>query len=58
MKQVAVLGLGDFGTALALELQANKVGVLAVDISRTNAEALKDQVEHVVIADITQAAAL
>ena len=58
MKQVAVLGLGDFGSALVRELKANKVSVLAVDKSRACAEALKDLVEHLVIADITQSATL
>lgn len=58
MKQVAVLGLGDFGSALVRELKANKVSVLAVDKSRPRAEALKDLIEHVVIADITQTATL
>ena len=58
MKQVAVLGLGDFGTALCRELKANKVTVLAVDISRARAESLKDTLEHLVVADITQTSAL
>ncbi len=58
MKQVAVLGLGDFGAALVRQLTKNKVSVLAVDISRTRIEALKDEVDHVIIADMTHAAAL
>ena len=58
MKQVAVLGLGDFGAALVRQLIKNKVSVLAVDISRTRIEALKDEVDHVIIADITHMAAL
>ena len=58
MKQVAVLGLGDFGVALARQLKRNKVTVLAVDMDRARAEPLRDQLEHIVIADITQATAL
>ena len=58
MKEVAVLGLGDYGMALVKELTGNKVRVLAVDISRSRAEALKEVLDHVVIADITQEAAL
>ena len=58
MKQVAVLGLGDFGVALVQQLAGNNVTVLAVDISRARADLLRDKVDHVVIADITQAAAL
>jgi len=58
MKQVAVLGLGDFGSALVRELKSNNVAVLAVDKNRQHAEAVKDVIEHVVIADITQTATL
>jgi len=58
MKQVAVLGLGDFGTALVKELKSNKVRVLAADMVRARAEALKDMLDHVVILDMTQASAL
>ncbi len=58
MKQVAVLGLGDFGLALTQRLTRNGVSVLAVDMSRARADLLRDEVEHIVIADITQAMAL
>ncbi len=58
MKQVAVLGLGDFGAALVRELKKNKVTVLAVDVNRARAESLKQLLDHVVVADITQASAL
>ena len=58
MKQVAVLGMGEFGAALVRQLQHNRVSVLAVDISRARVEALKDMVDRIVIADFTQASAL
>ena len=58
MKQVAVLGLGDFGVALVQQLKRNNVSVLAVDMSRNRADLLRDETDHVVIADITQASAL
>jgi trk system potassium uptake protein TrkA len=58
MKQVAVLGLGDFGAALARQLKRNRVSVFAVDISRNRVEAFRDELEHLVIADFTQASAL
>ena len=58
MKQVAVLGLGDFGAAVVRQLKRNQVAVLAVDISRNRVESLRDMLDEVVIADMTQAAAL
>jgi len=58
MKQVAVLGLGDFGTALARQLKENNVAVLAVDTSESKLEALRAEFDHLVVADITQASAL
>ena len=58
MKQVAVLGLGDFGVALVQQLKRNNVSVLAVDMSRTRVDLLRDEIDHVVIADMTQASAL
>lgn len=58
MKQVAVLGLGDFGAAVVRQLKENKVAVLAVDVNRNRVEALQDMLDEVVIADMTQASAL
>lgn len=58
MKQVAVLGLGDFGLALVRQLKQNNVSVFAVDISRSRVEALRDELDHLMIADITQGPAL
>jgi len=58
MKQVAVLGLGDFGLFLAEQLNNNGVSVLAVDMSRARVDLLRDKIDHIVMADITQASAL
>jgi len=58
MKQVAVLGLGDFGVSLARQLKQNNVAVLAVDMSRARVDLLRDEIDHVVVADISQAVAL
>jgi trk system potassium uptake protein TrkA len=58
MKQVAVLGLGDFGVSLVRQLKRNNVAVFAVDISRSRVEAYRDELDHLMIADITQGAAL
>ena len=58
MKEVAVLGLGDFGIALVQQLKRNNVTVLAVDLDRNRVEQIRDQIDHIVIADITQASAL
>jgi len=58
MKEVAVLGLGDFGMALVRALQANKVRVLAVDLDESRVESVRNEIKHVVVADMTQATAL
>jgi trk system potassium uptake protein TrkA len=58
MKQVAVLGLGDFGVSLVRQLKQNKVSVFAVDINRSRVEGFRDELEHLMIADITQGSAL
>lgn len=58
MKQVAILGLGDFGMFLAQQLHRNGVSVLAVDVSRSRADLLRDKIDHIVVADITQPSAL
>ena len=58
MKQVAVLGLGDFGLSLAKHLKTHGVSVLAVDVKRMRADLIREEIDHIVIADITQASAL
>jgi trk system potassium uptake protein TrkA len=55
---VAVIGLGRFGTALALELARGGTEVLAVDQRPGIVQRLSGQLGHVVIADSTDADAL
>lgn len=49
----AVIGLGEFGTAIARRLTERGVEVMAVDRDMSRVEALKDQVPHVVRFDAT-----
>ncbi len=56
--QVAVLGLGRFGTELALSLARQGHEVLAVDSSATTVARIADDVAKAAIADITDQAAL
>ncbi|HTL52639.1 MAG TPA: TrkA family potassium uptake protein [Planctomycetota bacterium] len=53
VQQVAVLGLGDFGLALAIKLVENHVSVLVVDYDRDVVELHKDKFDHAVIANFT-----
>ena len=55
---VAVIGLGRFGTALALELARGGTEVLAVDARPDIVQRLSGQLGHVVIADSTDPDAL
>lgn len=57
-KQVAVLGLGRFGSAVALELTRLGHEVLALDQSQKTVQELADDVTHVAQVDITNADAL
>jgi trk/ktr system potassium uptake protein len=56
--QVAVLGLGRFGTQLALSLAAEGHEVLAVDQSETEVQGIADRVTKAAIADMTDEQAL
>jgi trk system potassium uptake protein TrkA len=58
MSQVAVLGLGDFGLAIAMRLVENHVSVLAVDKDREMVERHKERFHRALIADFTNPAAL
>jgi len=58
MKQFAVIGLGDFGTYLALSLEELGNQVLAIDIDKRVIEGIKDKVTHAVIADVRDKKAL
>lgn len=51
---VCVIGLGRFGSALALELMADGVEVLGVDVNSDNVQALDGHITHVVRADATK----
>jgi trk system potassium uptake protein TrkA len=57
-RQVAVLGLGRFGQAVALELTRLGHDVLAVDRDERVIQSIADDVTHAVQADITDAEAL
>jgi len=54
----AVIGLGQFGSQLALELAGQGHEVLAVDIDERIVDEIRDEVTHAVIADGTDKKAL
>jgi len=54
----AVLGLGQFGAAVATELARLGIDVLAVDSSTARVDALKDKVVSVAVADVRDREAL
>ena len=56
--QVAVLGLGRFGTQLALSLADEGHEVLAIDLSETEVQRVADRLTKVAIADMTDEQAL
>ncbi|MEO5921129.1 MAG: TrkA family potassium uptake protein [Pseudolysinimonas sp.] len=51
---VAVIGLGRFGRALALELMASKTEVLGIDGNEDIVQSLNGQLTHVVMGDSTR----
>jgi trk system potassium uptake protein TrkA len=53
-KNIAVIGLGSFGTTLVHSLVKLKRTVLAIDADREACQQLIDDVEHVVIGDATK----
>ena len=57
-RQVAVLGLGRFGSAVAIELTRLGHEVLAIDSNERIVQELSEEVTHAIQADITDAAAL
>ena len=57
-RRIAVLGLGQFGKALATELAERGCEVLAVDSVAKEVEAIRDQVSVAAIADIRDKKAL
>lgn len=54
----AVIGLGQFGFQLALELSAQNHEVIAVDITERTIDEIRDRVAHAVIMDATDSKAL
>lgn len=58
MMQVAVLGLGDFGLAVATQLVRNHVAVLVVDQNRERVELHRDKFDRALIANFTNPTAL
>jgi trk system potassium uptake protein TrkA len=57
-ESVVVIGLGRFGSSLALELLRRGTQVLAIDASTKLVHALSGRIPHVVIADATDPEAL
>lgn len=58
MKRFAVIGLGRFGTKLAVALAMSGAEVIAIDKNRDEVEKLRDQVSHAVRLDSTDEDAL
>ncbi len=56
--EYAVLGLGKFGTSVAMELEAAGVEVLAVDKEEEIVQKISDKVTYAAIADVTESGAL
>jgi trk system potassium uptake protein TrkA len=57
-KQFAVIGLGRFGTSVALTLAKAGYEVLAIDVDAERVQKFSEQVTHVVQADTTDEASL
>lgn len=51
MKQICVIGLGNFGSHLAVTLARQGCEVLAIDNSEEKVGAIRDQVQHALIGD-------
>lgn len=58
MRNIAVIGLGGFGSSVARELTEKGVEVLAIDRDREPVEAIKDSVAHAVTLNSTDENAL
>ena len=57
-KQYAVIGLGRFGTSVALTLSRSGYEVLAIDSDEERVQKISEEVTHVAVADSTDEAAL
>ncbi|MFA6451603.1 MAG: TrkA family potassium uptake protein [bacterium] len=51
--QIAVIGLGQFGASVALELQKLGHNVLAIDVDEKKVNQIADNVSHALILDVT-----
>ena len=58
MRQIAVIGLGKFGSAVARELVEQGVEVIAIDQQKELVDAIKDSVTYAAVLDATDDAAL
>jgi trk system potassium uptake protein len=58
MKQVCVIGLGQFGRYLARELAKMDCDVLAIDNNDEAVSAIRDEVQHAIITDVRNPKAL
>ncbi|MBU1862923.1 MAG: TrkA family potassium uptake protein [Candidatus Omnitrophica bacterium] len=58
MKQIAIIGAGNFGKNLALNLAREGAEVLVIDINKAKIEAIKDEVTRAIIADASKKDAL
>jgi len=52
MKQICVIGLGQFGTHLARTLARMKCDVLAIDVDETAVAAIRDDVQQALMIDV------
>ena len=57
-QRFAVIGLGQFGSAIARNLSKRGAEVLAIDVSLEKVEGIKDEVSHAVALDATDKKAL
>ena len=58
MRQIAIIGLGNFGSTVAKELAIRGAQVIALDKNRDLIENIKDSVANAVALDTTDANAL
>jgi trk system potassium uptake protein TrkA len=53
MRQFAIIGLGSFGSTVALELASKGLPVLAIDKNHARVDDVRDRVTHAVVGDAT-----
>lgn len=52
-KQFAIIGLGNFGSQVAIDLKRQNAHVIAIDSDSTRTDALKDQLDELFVLDAT-----